>query len=178
MPPRRHPRLSHDRRILLMALGVGAARRRHLPDLSLDRRLDAESPVDADGPHRHLLPRVRARASRTRGAPASDALESAGRARRRGLLHSRARGAGRRCARRGDDRGERARRDAAPPAARRPRGHDAAAQGDGGDRRRRVHVRRDRGAEVRQPRRRPAARTAGGTSARPARRRDRASTTT
>ena len=50
------------------------------------------------------------------------------------------------------------RRDAAPPAPRRARSDDAAAQGDGGDRRRGLHLRRGPRAAVRQPRRRAAAR--------------------
>ena len=73
----------------------------------------------------------------------------------------RARGAERRrSARRGDARGQRARLDAARSAARRARSRRAAAHGDGGDRRRRLHFRRRADAASRQPRRRTPARAA------------------
>ena len=141
-----------------MAFASALPGRADLAHLPLDRRLHAQGPVDADRRHRRLLPRLRVRAARARRPPAPDAVEPARGARRRGLLDPRARRARRRSARRGDDRGQHAGRDAAPPAARRARSDDAAAQGDGGDRRRGLHLRRGPRAEVRQPRRRAPAR--------------------
>ena len=90
--------------------------------------------------------------------PLQTLVEPARRARRGGLLHPRARRARRRSARRGDDRGQHARRDAAAPAPRRARGDHAAAQGDGGNRRRGLHLRRQPRLALREPRRRAAAR--------------------
>ena len=96
---------------------------------------------------------LRVRPARARHPSPPDAVEPARRARRGGLLHPRARRARRRPARRGDDRGQHAGRDAAAPAARRARSDDAPAQGHGGDRSRGLHVRRGARAEVRQSRR-------------------------
>ena len=143
---------------------LGVAGCADFPHLSLDRRLHAQGPVDPHGSHHHLLPRLRAGAARARRAAAPDAVESARRARRRGLFDPRARRPWGRSARRGHDRGQRARRDAPPPAPRRARGDDAAQKGDGRDRCRGFHLRRRARAEVRQPGRRatpePAIRTA------------------
>ena len=149
---------------------LGAARAPRSPSSSSGPATTPQGPVDAHGPHHDLLPRVRVCAARARRAAAPDPLQPAGGARGGGLLHPGPRRARRRSARRGDGRGERARRDAAPSAAGRARGDDAPAEGDGGDRRRGVHVRRGTRAQVRQPRRGAAPEPAVGAAARTPRR--------
>ncbi len=146
----REPRLSHDRRILLMAFASALPGRAHLAHLSLDRRLHAQGSVDAHRPHRHVLPRLCPGAARARHPAAPDALEPARRARRRRLLDPRPRRPRRRPPRRSHDRSQRPRRDAPPPATGRARGHDAAEEGDGRDRCRGLHVRRAARVEVRE----------------------------
>ena len=137
---------------------------------ALDRRLHAEGRSwTLTVARRHRLARRSPLPLRERVVlPAADALEPARRAARGRLLDPRARrprattplGAGacsrstpwpRRCA----------------SSASAPRGDGAAAQGDGGDRRRGLRVRRRRAAAAGQPRRRAAARPAGRAAARP-----------
>src|SRR5215831_4790609 len=141
-PPRpREPRLSHDRRILLMALASA------LPGalISLIFLWTGE-----------YTPKVQwtltvvivafclgfAFALRERVVLPLQTLSNLLAALGEGDFSIRARGARRRSARRSDDRGQHARRDAASPAPRRAGSHDAPPQGNGGNRRRGVHVRR------------------------------------
>ncbi len=169
----REPRLSHDRRILLMAFASAAPGA--VISLIFLWTGDYTPKVQwtLSRPDRDGLPGLRVRVARAGGAAAADAVQPAGRARRRRLLDPRPRRPRRRPAGRGDDRGQRAGRNAAPPAPRRARSDHAAPQGDGGDRRRGLHLRRAARAEVREPRRGPASQPAVGAAPRPARQRSR-----
>ena len=128
-------------------------------------RLHAQSPVDADRADRRRLAGLLLRAARARGFAAAHARQSAGSHARRRLFHPRARRQERRRHGRSDAAGQRHERHAARPAPGRAGSHHAAAQGDGGDRRGGVRVRRRPPAAPGESRRRTAAERAGRTPA-------------
>ena len=146
----RPPRAAH-------VAGRGPAGVAHRPRPAVARRLHRQGPVDAGPADRRALVGRLDRPPRSRRPPPADPLQPARGAARGGLLDPGARPAEGRPARRGADRGERARRHAAGAAPRRPRSDVAAPHGHGGNPRRRVRVRPGSPPAAGEPRRRAAA---------------------